>query len=127
MKNNMILIVKFWPVVWTIALVVSTTIALLQGETNLLLKLFFGHGLIVDGIIGYFGWCYKLCMWHRVLILNLMAGVIFAYLNNRFWGMIPVVYYRTILICTSISIIISATLYFKNKRLTQWLQKSKRR
>jgi hypothetical protein len=111
--REVILWIKYIPVILNLTLILGCLFALLYIDINHVNKLLSGSGLLVD-----FAWYrmslkHKFCEWHRVLIYNMAAGAIFAFIDREFLGLIPVTYIRVLLLMSSFSIVTALILYFK--------------
>jgi hypothetical protein len=108
-----ILWIKYVPVILNLGLVLGCLLALLYVDINPVNKLLNGHGLLIDLAWYRMSINHKFCNWHKVLIINLATGAIFAFIDREFLGLIPVTYIRVLLLMSSFSIVTALILYFK--------------
>jgi len=114
-------IIKVVPIIITIWLLIVTTLLLNHVKGADLEYSIVGHSLIYNLAWLCLSIKYKFCVWHRVLIYNLMLINILEWINNRFnvFSNKQVIYTMIVLLC--FTILTSIILRFKYgciKRIT---------
>jgi len=106
-------IIKVVPIIITMWLLVVTTLLLNHVKHADLEYSILGHSLIYNVSWLCLSIKYRFCIWHRVLIYNLILINILEWINNRFQVFTnkEVIYTMTVLLC--VTIFISLILKFK--------------
>lgn len=111
-------IIKYYPVVMNIYLLIAMGLYLLDIDINISKYIYtiLGQSFITNIILYYLSVKFKLCEWHRILIINMTLCLLLETLHN--WNLLDWDYsYLTIL--TTILTSLIALLWAKIKKIYQ--------
>jgi len=106
-------LVRCIPILSTFCIIISLIFALF--EINIV-KIFYPFSSsIITGILLYsLSKIFKFCLWHRVLIINLLLVASFTWINTLFKLTSNLMTIRMMLLITSLSSILALIIFIKN-------------
>lgn len=110
--KSVLTLVKWYPIVLTVFVIVTTIGSFLYQGLDALLWPVFGHSIFSNGIMWVFSIKMHFCRWHRVLLANLMFVMVVTWFDvNLLCFPDAVQYLSWILSITAASVVLAAILY----------------
>lgn len=106
--------IKFTPIVISLWLVIVGVLFLCHVKNSDLEYSLLGHSMILNLTILLGSLFFRFCLWHRILIFNLLLVNLLEWTNNRWWHFSGTSSVRLVLLLLTTGILISTILYFKH-------------
>jgi len=112
--KDLILLIKISPVVMNLLIVIELIFALFNVNICSGTYPIFGHSLFFDILLLILAKTFKLCMWNKLLIYNLIFIITLEWFAVNVININPYFYICLILTISTITILISTLLYYKD-------------
>ena len=111
--RNTITVIKYWPVVTTLVIMLAFVFELLEMSIFNVLSPLFGCSLFMAICFYFISKLLRFCLWHRILIINLIVISVITFVNINIYRFQNIIVIQTCLLVSCISIITSLILYLK--------------
>lgn len=112
--KDLVLFIKISPIVLNLVILIELVFSLIHINICNPIYPIFGHSLFFDILLLYLAKIFKLCLWNKLLIYNLIFIILMEWMTVNVVKIDPYIYITLLISTSTITSILSTLLFYRN-------------